>query len=314
MAGFTKLFSNIIHSTVWREALHVKVCWVTMLALADKYGNVNVAMPALADAARISLPQCEEAIQMFLGPDPYSRTKDFEGRRIVESPHGGWTLLNHAKYRKIQNEDEKRAATAERVRRFRDKCRGVTRSVTEGVTEPVTDVTECNGESVTEIVTEKPRKRKRKEKVEATPNGGGKGVVIPDEVVSAANAIMDFWPSPTNGDRQPTPDRSGSCPPVPKASKALLANRLCDLQNQQVPMAACISCAEKMVKEWKEGAWIRAAQFFFGKKDDAPFWDYYNAYLTNEKRKADRAATPPTPATAIKRENKNDGNRQLEAS
>ena len=118
VTGFTKLFSSIVHSTVWREEMHVKVVWVTMLALADRNGYVGVSLPGLADAARVSLEQCEEAIDRLSAPDKYSRTQDHEGRRVAVAD-GGWTLLNYLKYRERRDKDERRINTAAAVARHR---------------------------------------------------------------------------------------------------------------------------------------------------------------------------------------------------
>ena len=120
MTGFTKLFPAILDSTIWRESLSTKVVWITMLAKASRNGIVSASIPGLADAARVTLEECEAALEKFKSPDPYSRTKDFEGRRIMDTD-GGWILLNYLKYRKIQDEDAIREATAERVKRFREK-------------------------------------------------------------------------------------------------------------------------------------------------------------------------------------------------
>ncbi len=107
MIGYTKLFSTIVTSTVWQEDSDTKVVWVTMLALADSEGRVDATVPGLANIARVSVANTRRAIQKFLNPDPDSRTKDFDGRRIEEIP-GGWRLLNHAKYRQKMNADERR--------------------------------------------------------------------------------------------------------------------------------------------------------------------------------------------------------------
>ena len=133
MQGFTKLFSSIVDSTIWREDPYTKVVWITMLAKADRNGIVSCSLPGLADAARVTLKQCQDALVVFLSPDEFSRTKDFEGRRIMEVD-GGWVLLNYMKFRAIQNEDEVRIATAERVRRHRAKFASQS---------DVTDVTDC---------------------------------------------------------------------------------------------------------------------------------------------------------------------------
>lgn len=118
VSGFTKLFSSLIFSTVWREEMHVKVVWITMLAMANRNGEVLASIPGLADAARVSLDQCQDALARLSGPDTYSRTKEHEGRRIIEVD-GGWRLLNYPKYREIRDADERRIQTREAVRAHR---------------------------------------------------------------------------------------------------------------------------------------------------------------------------------------------------
>ena len=96
MSGFTKLFSQILDSTIWDEPWNVKGVWITMLAMADHQGRVMASIPGLARRATVSLLECEAALQVFLSPDSYSRSSEFEGRRI-EVIDGGWRLLNYLK-------------------------------------------------------------------------------------------------------------------------------------------------------------------------------------------------------------------------
>jgi hypothetical protein len=104
---YTKLFSSITESTVWGEAYATRIVWVTMLAMADAQGDVYGAVPGLARRANVTLPEVEAALAAFLTPDPYSRTKDDDGRRIEEI-EGGWHLINHGKYSAIRGTDERR--------------------------------------------------------------------------------------------------------------------------------------------------------------------------------------------------------------
>ena len=104
---FTKLFAGITESTVWCEPDRTRLVWITMLAMADQYGRVSGSVPGLANRARVPLEDARLAIAAFLAPDPDSRTKDHEGRRIEEID-GGWRLLNHAKYRELRSEDDRR--------------------------------------------------------------------------------------------------------------------------------------------------------------------------------------------------------------
>lgn len=102
--NFTKLFSSITTSTIWVSPdAHLRL-WVFLLAEADPKGRVWGSIPGVASAARIPLADAEAALQAFMSPDPYSRTKDAEGRRIEEID-GGWRLLNYIKYRELQDDE-----------------------------------------------------------------------------------------------------------------------------------------------------------------------------------------------------------------
>lgn len=98
MAGFTKLFSTIVTSSIWCEDNETRLVWITMLALSDAHGMVEAAVPGLANAARVSVEKCQTALDRFQQPDPYSRSTAHEGRRI-EKVEGGWKLLNYEDYR-----------------------------------------------------------------------------------------------------------------------------------------------------------------------------------------------------------------------
>lgn len=116
--GFTKIFEGMLGSTVWLEDSDTRVVWLTLLLRADRDGIVEGSIPGLAHQARVSLANCAAALQKFLAPDEFSRTKDHEGRRIREVP-GGWEILNHALYRDKASPEEFRAKAAERQRRRR---------------------------------------------------------------------------------------------------------------------------------------------------------------------------------------------------
>ena len=124
ISGFTKLFESIIHSTVWETDMHVKITWITMLAMADRNGRVCASVPGLAKAAGVSLPQVVEALDVLSSPDEWSRTKTNEGRRIAEID-GGWELLNYCKYREQRDSDQRLIQTRKAVARHRQKVSDV---------------------------------------------------------------------------------------------------------------------------------------------------------------------------------------------
>lgn len=139
MAGYTKLFGSIVHSTIWRAPNFIRIVWVTMLALADKNGEVEASVPGLADVSRVTLEECEEALAALSSPDEYSRSKDHDGRRIA-TIDGGWQILNYLKYRELKSEAQVREATRIRVARFRGKRNAAGNDVTPGNA----NVTQCN--------------------------------------------------------------------------------------------------------------------------------------------------------------------------
>jgi hypothetical protein len=120
MAGYAKLFSSILASTVWDTPPAITKVWITMMAMADQDGVVEASVPGLAHLARVSRQDCDEALRIFLGPDPDSRTPDNDGRRIEVVP-GGWRLLNHAEYRDRMSPEDIREKATERKRRQRER-------------------------------------------------------------------------------------------------------------------------------------------------------------------------------------------------
>lgn len=120
--AYTKLFQSIVTSTIWMEDDPTRILWITMLAMADKNGEVQASVPGLARMAGVSIAACEKALQTFLSPDKDSRTKVLEGRRIQEID-GGWLLVNHEKYRLMASKEESKAKAVARVQRWRENHR-----------------------------------------------------------------------------------------------------------------------------------------------------------------------------------------------
>ena len=133
--NFTKLFSSITASTIWSEKATTKVVWITMLAMADAAGFVYASVPGLAKISGVTIEETIEAIDLLMSPDKWSRDKDNEGRRLEEID-GGWAILNHPKYRKRRNAEERLAYQREYMRNRRAKQK-------EGVSSGVNNVSKC---------------------------------------------------------------------------------------------------------------------------------------------------------------------------
>ncbi len=107
--GFSKLFSSILTSTIWGEDHATVRVWIAMLASSDADGVVEGSIPGFARVACVTPDEMRKALAVLLAPDPDSRTKDHEGRRI-ETIDGGWLILNYVKYREqAQAKDGSRA-------------------------------------------------------------------------------------------------------------------------------------------------------------------------------------------------------------
>jgi len=117
---YTKLFQSILTSTIWGEDHATLRVWITMLAMADKNGEVVATIPGLARVACVTIQEVEHALEKFQSPDKYSRTPDDEGRRI-EQNEDGWVLINYEKYRKMASKEDQKAKSAERVRKYRER-------------------------------------------------------------------------------------------------------------------------------------------------------------------------------------------------
>lgn len=127
MAGYTKLFSSIIASTIWRESKETKIVWITLLAMANADGRVDASIPGLADMARVTVAECQSALEVLQSPDSFSRSKEFDGRRIEEIP-GGFQVLNYAKYRENRDPEVRREQNRQAQARFRAKSNQVSHS------------------------------------------------------------------------------------------------------------------------------------------------------------------------------------------
>lgn len=123
-SGYTKLFNSITDSTIWTAPDTTRIVWITMLAMSDQNGYVGASVPGLAARARVSIESCLEALESFLSPDKWSRTPDFEGRRIAVH-EGGWILLNHEKYRAVLDKEARKERARIAMAELRSKRKNV---------------------------------------------------------------------------------------------------------------------------------------------------------------------------------------------
>lgn len=121
MAGWTKLFSTIVGSSVWMEDDRTLRVWFGFLALADQHGVVLGTPKRMAEILRVPYEDFEAAMEKFTSPDPESSSPENEGRRVAKID-GGWLVLNYVKYRARAESGEGSRAPYYREYRARKKA------------------------------------------------------------------------------------------------------------------------------------------------------------------------------------------------
>lgn len=126
--AYSKLHSSVVHSSLWTEPDHVRLLFITLLALCDREGYVYGSRPGIERAANIEWNR-ELGLDpwtILMSPDPHSsdrlRSPENEGRRIEEVP-GGFRLLNFEYYRGLRNDDDRREQNRAAQTRFREKSK-----------------------------------------------------------------------------------------------------------------------------------------------------------------------------------------------
>ena len=122
---YGKLFSSLYQGTLRGKASEILVL-TNLIAFADQDGVIDKHFRAIADETGLSEEAVRDAIEYLSSPDPESRSSEEEGRRIVpinEHRSWGWQLVNHAKYKAIRSEADRRESNRTSQQRYRDKLK-----------------------------------------------------------------------------------------------------------------------------------------------------------------------------------------------
>lgn len=151
MIGYTKLFGSMLDSSVWQLSKDARLLWVTMLLKKDRDQIVRAAVPGLAHAARLTLPETEAALAELERPDKYSQSPDHEGRRIVKVD-SGWFIVNGAKYRDTLSAEDRREYNRLKQQEYRKRRKfskrdaqieGASQAVNDGLRDATCNETPC---------------------------------------------------------------------------------------------------------------------------------------------------------------------------
>lgn len=106
--AYAKLFSTITESSLWSASKDARLLFLSMLAKADQVGFVEAALPGLARLANLTMAETEAALAELMAADPYSKSPDCDGARVVKVDRG-WCLVNYEFYRDQQGTEDRRA-------------------------------------------------------------------------------------------------------------------------------------------------------------------------------------------------------------
>ena len=119
----------------------VLIVFQQFFILADRNGVVDMTPDAISRRTTVPLDIIQKGIAVLEQPDPHSRTPDENGRRLVrlsDSRPWGWRIVNHAKYRGIRSQEERREYMRQ-YQRQRRKGKDVNQSVNN-----VSNVNQCS--------------------------------------------------------------------------------------------------------------------------------------------------------------------------
>ena len=138
---YGKLFEQMYKGSMIAAGWEALIVMQQLVILADRHGEVEMTPQAISNTTTIPLDIVEKGLQVLMEPDPMSRSKAEEGRRIVlldpDRPWG-WRLVNYQYYVELASKEDKRRKDAERLAEKRNennnsqdvaKCRSMSQSV-----------------------------------------------------------------------------------------------------------------------------------------------------------------------------------------
>lgn len=119
--GYTKLFSELVASSIWDEDDTTRILWITMLALKDRNHFVRGTEKWLQAASRIPDDALFQAsLKKLSNPDPNSKNQDKDGRRITKA-EGGWLIVSGDYYQRMLSQEERREYNRQKQSEYRKR-------------------------------------------------------------------------------------------------------------------------------------------------------------------------------------------------
>ncbi len=121
---FGKLFESTFEGSMIGAGPSVFALWAYVISKTrDSEIEINPRMVALVLGDTVE--NVEKSINYLCAEDPNSRTPVENGRRIIKQKGFLYTVVNHAQYRKILNEDDRKEYFRDKKRESRERKKKV---------------------------------------------------------------------------------------------------------------------------------------------------------------------------------------------
>ena len=116
---YGKIFESLYEGSMVGAGPTIFAVWGYCIAKADSSGIVILNPALLAPIIGTSRVDVEQAIEYLTSPDPNSKNPEHEGRRLINMSGYAYTVVSHAIYRDIKNNQDRREYMREYMRKRR---------------------------------------------------------------------------------------------------------------------------------------------------------------------------------------------------
>ena len=121
--AYGKIFESLYTGSMVGSGINVFALWAYVIASAKPPGTIELNPKILATVFGCDIAEVNDAIEKLCQPDPDSRTKDFDGRRLIPEGQFLYAVPTWEKYNSLRNEIERREQNREAAQRYRSRQR-----------------------------------------------------------------------------------------------------------------------------------------------------------------------------------------------
>lgn len=115
---FGKFFASTFEGSMYGAGADVFALWAYVISHTVN-SRVEINPVAVAPKIGISVDRIEKALEFLQAPDPRSRSKEHEGRRMVKEGEYAFYIPNHRTYLNIRSSEDLRKYNARKQREHR---------------------------------------------------------------------------------------------------------------------------------------------------------------------------------------------------